>query len=91
MIENGMELDDLRSAQEDPSTAPLPQKEKILLMLVLKIVLNSDEVEAADLEIAYANGWEDRDIYEAANYTVRNYAVDLLLKALKVDGQGAFD
>ncbi|MBA1443341.1 MAG: hypothetical protein M3H12_20510 [Chromatiales bacterium] len=91
MIENGMDLDDLRSAQEDPSTAPLPEKEKALLMLVLKMVLNSDEVEAADLEIAYANGWEDRDIYEAANYTVRNYAVDLLLKALKVDGQGAFN
>jgi len=90
MVENGMDLDDLRSAQEDPSTAPLPQKEKVLLILVLKMVLNSDEVEAADLEIAHANGWEDKDIYEAANYTVRNYAVDLLLKALKVDGQGAF-
>ena len=47
-------------------------------------------VEAADLEIAYANGWEDRDIYDAANYTVRNYAVDLLLKAFNVDIQGSF-
>ncbi len=90
MIERGMDLDDLRGAQEDPSTVPLPEKEKALLLLVLKMVLNADEVEAADLEIAYANGWTDRDIYEAANYTVRNYAVDLLLKALKVDGQGAF-
>lgn len=90
MIERGMDLDDLRGAQEDPSTVPLPEKEKTLLLLVLKMVLNPDEVEASDLEIAYANGWTDRDIYEAANYTVRNYAVDLLLKALKVDGQGAF-
>ena len=90
MIERGMDLDALRSAQEAPSTVPLPEKEKVLLLLVLKMVLNADEVEAADLEIAYAAGWEDRDIYEAANYTVRNYAVDLLLKALKVDGQGVF-
>ncbi|MCU7874896.1 MAG: hypothetical protein KZQ91_19340 [Candidatus Thiodiazotropha sp. (ex Lucinoma borealis)] len=90
MIERGMDLDDLRGAQEDPSTVLLPEKEKALLLLVLKMVLNSDDVEAADLEIAYSNGWNDRDIYEAANYTVRNYAVDLLLKALKVDGQGAF-
>jgi len=90
MIERGMDLDALRRAQEDPSTVPLPEKEKVLLLLVLKIVLNADEVETADLEIAYAAGWEDRDIYEAANYTVRNYAVDLLLKAFKVDGQGAF-
>ncbi len=90
MIERGMDLDDLRAAQEDPSTVPLPEKEKALLLLVLKMVLNADEVETADLEIAYANDWTDRDIYEAANYTVRNYAVDLLLKALKVDSQGAF-
>ena len=91
MIENGMELDDLRKAQEDPSTTPLPEKEKILLLLILKIVLNSDKVEHTDLEVAYKKGWTDRDIYEAANYTVRNFAVDLLLKAFKVDAQGAFD
>ena len=54
------------------------------------MVLNPDEVESADLKSAYDNGWEDSDIYEAANYAVRNYAVDLLLKAYKVDGQGAF-
>ena len=90
MIERGMDLDALRGAQQDPSTAPVPDNEKALLLLVLKMVLNSDEVEAADLERAYASGWNDRDIYEAANYTVRNFAVDLLLKALKVDGQGAF-
>jgi len=90
MIERGMDLDDLRGAREDPSTVPLPEKEKALLLLVIKMVLNSDEVEATDLEAAYAYGWNDRDIYEAANYTVRNFAVDLLLKALKVDGQGAF-
>jgi len=91
MIERGIELDDLRNAQEDPSTISfLPQSEKVLLLLVLKMVLDPDEVAAFDLETAYENGWNDRDIYEAANYTVRNYAVDLLLKALKVDGQGAF-
>ena len=28
MIERGMDLDDLRGAQEDPSTAPLPRKKK---------------------------------------------------------------
>jgi len=90
MIQNGMKLDELRNAQDDPETLPLPQKEKVLLLLVLKMVLNPDEVESADLKSAYDNGWEDSDIYEAANYTVRNYAVDLLLKAYKVDGQGAF-
>ena len=54
------------------------------------MVLNPDDVVKDDLEKAYALGWDDKDIYEAANYTVRNYAVDLLLKAYKVDGQGAF-
>lgn len=85
-----IELDDLRNAQDDPSTFPFPEKEKTLLLLVLKMVLEPDDVEKNDLEKAYDLDWTDRDIFEAANYAVRNLAVDLLLKAYKIDGQGAF-
>ncbi len=85
-----IELDDLRNAQEDPSTFPFKPKDKALLLLVVKMVLDPDNVEKSDLEKAYKVGWTDTDIYEAANYTVRNLAVDLLLKAYKIDGQGAF-
>ncbi len=53
------------------------------------MVLNPDAVEKSDLDEAYKQGWTDTDIFEAANYTVRNLAVDLLLKAYKIDGQGA--
>ena len=91
MIQNGMELEDLRKAQDDPSSLPLPENEKVLLLLVIKMVLDPDSVEVTDLQLAYQHEWTDRDIYEAANYTVRNYAVDLLLKAYKVNGQGAFN
>lgn len=86
----GIELDDLRNAQKNPSAFPFPKKEKTLLLLVLKMVLDPDAVEKSDLQKAYAEGWDDKDIYEAANYTVRNLAVDLLLKAYKIDGQGAW-
>ena len=85
-----IDLDDLRNAQDAPSTFPFPAKEKTLLLLVLKMVLEPDDVEKSDLEKAYKLGWTDTDIYEAANYAVRNLAVDLLLKAYKIDGQGAF-
>ena len=85
-----IELDDLRNAQDDPATFPFPKKEKTLLLLVLKMVLHPDDVEKCDLEEAYQQDWTDTDIYEAANYAVRNLAVDLLLKAYKIDGQGAF-
>ncbi len=54
----------------------------------LKVPLKLNE--KSELEEAYKLGWTDTDIYEAANYTVRNLAVDLLLKAYKIDGQGAF-
>ncbi len=85
-----IDLDDLRNAQDDPSTFPFPADKKTLLLLILKMVLDPDAVEKSDLEEAYKLGWTDTDIYEAANYTVRNLAVDLLLKAYKIDGQGAF-
>lgn len=86
-----IELDDLRNAQENPENFPFPEKEKVLLLLILKMVLNPDAVEKSDLEAAYAQGWDDKNIYEAANYAVRNLAVDLLLKAYKIDGQGAWE
>ena len=85
-----IELDDLRNARDDPSMFPFPDKEKTLLLLVLKMVLKPDDIEKSDLEKAYAEDLSYTDIYEAANYTVRNLAVDLLLKAYKIDGQGAF-
>jgi hypothetical protein len=69
---------------------PFPGKRKNTPLLVLKMVLEPDEVEKSDLETAYKQGWTNTDIYEAANYAVRNLAVDLLLKAYKIDGQGAF-
>lgn len=90
MIEKGMDLDDLRKAQRDPTKAPLPDKDKSLLVLVLKIILDPENMESADMETAYSHDWTDRDIYEAANYAVRNLAVDLLLRGLKIDGQGVF-
>ena len=40
-----IKLDDLRNAQDDPSTFPFPDKEKAMLLLVLKMVLNPDNVE----------------------------------------------
>ncbi len=54
------------------------------------MVLNADAVEKNDPGEAYRQGWTGTDIYEAANYTLRNLAVELLLKAYKIDGQGAF-
>jgi len=40
LIEAGFEREALRAAQETPSLAPLIEKEKALLLLVLKAILN---------------------------------------------------
>ncbi|MFH1035296.1 MAG: hypothetical protein V1806_12375 [Pseudomonadota bacterium] len=56
---------ELEALHEDPSQAPLPEKEKALLLLVLKTLRASDQVTDADLEALRALGWADSDIMDA--------------------------
>lgn len=91
LLQGGLALEAIRSARRDPATAPLPEGERALLALALKVVRQPDAVAAADLDAVRVHGWKEGDLFDAAYHGTRTLAMDLLLKAFKVETQGSFN
>jgi len=50
---------------EDPATAPLSAKDKVLMAFVEKMNRDSTQIDRRDVEAARAAGWSDEAIYDA--------------------------
>ena len=80
----GYRLDQINQIKRDPTTAPLDEKEKAMLLFTLKVTRTPLTVEAADIEHLRRLGWEDSDILDAAIHAARNMAADVVINAFKV-------
>ncbi len=49
----------------DPSTAPIPESEKVLWAFIEKVNRASNETTQADVDGVKAAGWSDEAIYDA--------------------------
>lgn len=56
---------DLEAIQDDPSLAPLDEREKALLLLVAKTLRKPDELSDADIQAVRDLGYQDSDIFDA--------------------------
>ena len=86
----GLKLDDIRAARNNPDAAPIPAKEKPLLIIALKSVNKPEQVNAKDIQTAKAAGWTDRDIFDVVAQAASNRAFNYVLRTFKVESQGAF-
>lgn len=86
----GLDLDAVRAARGNLDIAPLPAKEKILLKLAVKSVQDPDSVDAHAIQEAIANGWTERDIFDAVAQAASNRAFNYVLRTFKVEAQGDF-
>jgi alkylhydroperoxidase family enzyme len=86
----GLNLDSIRAARNNPDAAPIPAKEKPLLMIALKSVNNPDSVDAKDIQTAKAQGWSERDIFDVVAQAASNRAFSYVLRTFNVESQGAF-
>lgn len=90
LVNMGLQLEDVRAARAHPEVAPLPANEVTLLQLALKSVDHAGALAEADVENARANGWNDRDIFDAVVQATNNRAFNYVLRAFNVEQQGAF-
>lgn len=81
----GLSAEDVMAAKHNPSDAPLPEKEKAMLLAVLKTVEAPKALAKADLDQLRALGWEDGDILDAVYHGARNVAADIMFNAFKVE------
>lgn len=81
----GLTPEQVAATKRDPADAPLPEKEKAMLLLVLKATKTPKMVEKSDLDQLRALGWSDSDIMDAVYHGARNVAVDIVFNAFNID------
>jgi AhpD family alkylhydroperoxidase len=81
----GVTPDQLAAMQENPQNAPLAEKEKHLLLFVLKTVSNSNSTSEADIQALRSKGCTDLEIYDTLSHGAQQVAADIMLNALKVE------
>ena len=71
--------------KRNAADAPLPEKDKAMLLFVLKTTKTPKAVTPEDLKTLRSLGWSDRDIFDAVNHGARNVAVDILFNTFKIE------
>ncbi|MBU0991177.1 MAG: hypothetical protein KJ737_01680 [Proteobacteria bacterium] len=81
----GLQDADVENLTRDPSQTMLEDKDKAMLLFVLKAIKNPDSVEERDIAGLHDMGWKDRDIFDALTHGVSMVGHSVLMKAFKMD------
>lgn len=81
----GQTPEQVMATQQNPEQTPLADKEKALLLFVLKAVKTPSTINADDIQQIKNLGWEEGDIVDAVTHGARNSAVDIVLNTFKVE------
>ena len=82
--QHGLSPEQIEATKADPAKAPLEDKEKSLLLFVLKGVKDPHSVNAEDIKALKELGWSERDIFDALAHGSRIMATNVLFDAFKV-------
>jgi alkylhydroperoxidase family enzyme len=72
-------------ARSDPEKAPLSEKDRAMLLFVLKATAEPQSVTAEDLDKLRAQGWADTDMFDAVAHGARAVATNILFDTFKID------
>ena len=81
---HGMTQDELLTMKEDPSKAPLGEKNRALLLFAIKAVNNADSVNAEDIEALKQLGVSEEEMFEIVKSASHMFVVNTLFKTFKV-------
>lgn len=80
--------DQLAAVMADPGQAPMDEKEKALLAVVIKACAKPETVQEADVQALRDLGWQDSDILDAISHGLMMVQGGILAKAVGLP-QGA--
>ena len=75
---------EIMDLQKDPSTAKLPEKDKAMLLFMLKSTSTPHDVIKADVEGLKKLGWSEKDIMEGVNQATHMVATALFIDTFKI-------
>ncbi|MEN8180435.1 MAG: carboxymuconolactone decarboxylase family protein [Pseudomonadota bacterium] len=82
---HGVSQEQIAEIGRDPAQAPLDEKEKALLLFVVKTVNDSNGTTAAEIEDLKAKGCSEREIFDTLAHGAQQAAGDIMLNAFKVE------
>jgi uncharacterized peroxidase-related enzyme len=81
----GLTPEQVNLTRQNPEQAPLNDKDKAMLLLVLKAVSTPNAVGADDLQKLRSLGWSDGDMLDAVTHGARNMAADVIFNTFKIE------
>jgi alkylhydroperoxidase family enzyme len=85
LLHGGYTKEQIEAMQADPSRVPFDEKQKTLLLFVLKACDTPHSVVAADVDRVRAQGWTDADIMDAVAHGARMVATNIIFDTFKID------
>ena len=81
----GLEDDDIKRIEADPSKSLLEEKEPAMLTFVVKAVKEPSSVKAEEIEKLKAVGWEDKDLLDALAHGVNMVDHAIMMEVFQMD------
>ncbi|MGO9569606.1 MAG: carboxymuconolactone decarboxylase family protein [Desulfomonilaceae bacterium] len=85
LLKAGFTKEQVGAMQADPTQAPLDEKQKALLLFVLKACDNPHSVAAEDVDRLGSLGWSEVDIVDAVAHGARMVGTNILFDTFKID------
>ena len=85
LLKSGFTREQIAAMQADPAQAPLDEKQKALLLFVLKSCDNPHSVAAEDLDRLRSLGWSEVDIVDAVAHGARMVGTNIIFNTFKID------
>ena len=81
----GLEEDDIKTIEADPSKSLLEEKEAAMLTFVVKAVKDPNAVGAEEIQQLKAMGWEDKDLVDALAHGVNMIDHSIMMQVFQID------
>lgn len=81
----GLTPDQVAVIRRDPLGGPFSDREKALLKLVLKTVVQRQPATRTEMDALIALGWSQADVLDAVVHGARNVTADIMLNAFAVE------
>jgi alkylhydroperoxidase family enzyme len=85
LLKAGFTKEQIAAMQADPTKAPLDEKQKALLLFVLKACENPHSVAAEEMDQLRSLGWSEVDIVDAVAHGARMVGTNIIFNTFKID------
>ena len=77
-------MDEINALAKDPSTAKLDDKQKAMLLFMLKVANTPHDTTAGEIASLKKLGWSDKDIFEGVKSAANMVSGAIVIDALKI-------